>query len=66
MLEGILKKIFGDKTQKDLKLSPVIDETNAVFDQLQGLTDDQLRDKTTEFKAIIADACKEIREQKKD
>ena len=65
MLEGILKKIFGDKTQKDLKeLSPVIDETNAAFDQLQGLTDDQLREKTTEFKDIIAEACKDVREQK--
>ena len=65
MLDGILKKIFGDKNQKDLtELSPIVDLTNDAYQQLQNLSDDQLRDKTAEFKSAIENSCISVRENK--
>ena len=47
MLDGILKKLFGDKSQKDLKeLSPIINDTAAEFVKVQLLSDDELREQT--------------------
>jgi preprotein translocase subunit SecA len=65
MLDGILKKIFGDKNQKDLtELSPIVDLTNDACQQLQNLSDDQLREKTAEFKLAIENSCISVRENK--
>jgi preprotein translocase subunit SecA len=65
MFEGLIKKIFGDKNQKDLdELSPIVDSTNEVFLKLQTLSDDQLRAKTAEFKSIIEESCSTLRNQK--
>ena len=65
MLDGILKKIFGDKNQKDLtELSPIVDLTNDAYQQLQNLSDDQLREKTAEFKSAIENSCISVRENK--
>jgi preprotein translocase subunit SecA len=66
MFEGILKKIFGDKSQKDLtELSPVVDATNEAYIPLKNLTDDQLRDKTADFKLIIKKSCVKLVEKKR-
>ena len=47
MLDGILKKLFGDKSQKDLKeLSPIINDTAAEFVKVQQFSDDELREQT--------------------
>ena len=65
MLDGILKKIFGDKNQKDLtELSPIVDLTNDAYQQMQNLSDDQLREKTAEFKSAIENSCISVRESK--
>lgn len=59
---GIIKKIFGDKKNKDVKLLyPIVDEINIEFEKLANLTDDELRAKTEEFKQKIADYTAEIR-----
>lgn len=59
---GIIKKIFGDKKNKDVKLLyPIVDEINIEFEKLAKLTDDELRAKTEEFKQKIADYTAEIR-----
>ena len=56
MLDGILKKIFGDKNQKDLnELLPIVDLTNKAHEKLQSISDDELRNKTYNFKKIISD-----------
>ena len=61
MLDGILKKLFGDKSQKDLKeLSPIIDQTAGVFSEIQQLSDDQLRDQSRIFKEEIISSYKMI------
>ena len=67
MLDGILKKIFGDKNQKDLnELLPIVDLTNKAHEKLQSISDDELRNKTKEFKEIIFDRCMSFRNEIKD
>ena len=67
MLDGILKKIFGDKNQKDLnELLPIVDLTNEAYEKLHGISDDELRNKTKEFKDIISNSCKSFRDEIKD
>ncbi|MCB0558701.1 MAG: preprotein translocase subunit SecA [Lewinellaceae bacterium] len=59
MFKGItdsLKKVFGSKQDKDIKLyMPLVEEVNEFFGPLENLTNDQLRDKTREFRARIAE-----------
>ena len=57
MASNLLKKLFGDKSVKDRKAyQPSIDQANAAFAQLQGLSDDELRAKTAAFKEVISQA----------
>lgn len=67
MLNSITKgfaKIFGTKTEKDLKeLTPYVGLINAEFDKLRSISDDELRGKTTELKGIIKDRLKDIDDQ---
>jgi preprotein translocase subunit SecA len=61
MISGLIKKIFGDKNEKALKdLWPIVDEINAEYDKLQNLSDDELKEKTTEFKNILKDGTAEL------
>jgi len=51
---GIIKKMFGDKATKDLKvLQPYVDRVHMVEKEIRALTNDQLRAKTQEFKKRI-------------
>lgn len=51
----LLGKVFGDKSAKDQKaLAPVAQKVNEEFVKLASLTNDQLREKTLEFKRRIA------------
>jgi preprotein translocase subunit SecA len=60
MIGFIAKKIIGSKNDRELKkLRPLVARINAFEPQYPSLTDDQLRAKTTEFKARIEDARKQ-------
>jgi preprotein translocase subunit SecA len=51
---NIIKKIFGDKYKKDLKiLSPIVEEINTYYETIKNLTDEELVNKTNEFKTKI-------------
>ncbi len=64
LLNKILKTFLGSKTDRDLKeLSPIIDDTNAVYQNLANISNDDLRAKTIEFKAKIAAKTKEQEEE---
>ncbi|QNR25946.1 preprotein translocase subunit SecA [Croceimicrobium hydrocarbonivorans] len=57
MLGNILAKIFGTKSDRDMKaLQPLVDEVNAEFEKLKGISDDELRARTAEFQAKIQEA----------
>jgi preprotein translocase subunit SecA len=52
-----LTKLFGDKSQRDLKtVKPYLDATLAAYPAIQALDNDGLRAKTVEFKERIAKA----------
>jgi len=63
----LFKKIFGDKNTKDVtELRPIVDEINEEFEKLKDLTDDELRNKTAEFKAKLQEDTSEIRQKLED
>ena len=58
-LQSILGKLFGNKSQRDLKeIKPIVDNINALGPSLTDLTNDQLRDKINQVRADIANAIK--------
>ena len=60
-VNSLLKVFLGDKSGKDLKkLTPIVDEINNHFNKLSSISNDQLRNKTIEFKKLISDETKEL------
>ena len=61
-MAGLLSKLFGgNKSEKDVKkISPLVADINGFFNQYQSLTNDELRNKTKEFKARIKEHLSEI------
>jgi len=54
MFKNILTKVVGDANERELKrLEPIVEEINALESKFEGLTDEELRDKTTEFKGRL-------------
>ncbi len=63
-INSVLKVFVGDKSEKDVKaLQPLVKEIKSFEQQLEGLSHDELRQKTVAFKQRIADNCKEINEK---
>ena len=61
---GILKKILGDKSTKDLKLiNPYVDKVIEAYEHIKVLSNDELRNKTLEFKQRISDYLKDEEQQ---
>ncbi|MFZ1083172.1 MAG: preprotein translocase subunit SecA [Candidatus Kryptoniota bacterium] len=51
---SFLKKIFGSKHERDVKkIVPIVEEINEAFEKLRDLSDDELRQKTIDFRARI-------------
>ncbi|MCB0640779.1 MAG: preprotein translocase subunit SecA, partial [Phaeodactylibacter sp.] len=56
-----VKKIFGTKYERDVaKYGPVVDEINEHYESYRNLSNDELRNKTHDFKARIAEYLSEI------
>ena len=54
MLKFISKILGGNKSEKDVAaIRPIVEKTNQFFQQYQSLTNDELRNKTVEFKQRI-------------
>ena len=63
LVSGI-SKLFGNKADKDVKdITPYVGKINVEFDKLAGITNDQLRAKTAEFKQRVSDYLSEIDQQ---
>ena len=53
---GLMQKIFGTHSENELKrIYPIVDEVEALEPVMQKLSDSELKDKTREFKARLAD-----------
>ncbi len=62
MLTTLLHKVFGSKNDRELKkLRPIVAQANSHESTLSQLSLSELRAKTDEFKARIADATRELR-----
>jgi preprotein translocase subunit SecA len=60
----LLSSLFPSKHEKDVKeLLPLVAEINSFYDTLQTLSDDELREKTNEFKDRIESETGKIKEQ---
>jgi len=59
---GFLNKLFGgSKSDKDIKMiGPIVDQVAQYFNQYQSLSNDELRNKTVEFKQRIQDYTADI------
>ncbi|MBI1835983.1 MAG: preprotein translocase subunit SecA [Flavobacteriia bacterium] len=54
MIQGILKKLFGDKSLNDRKkYQPYIDKANEFYKSFASISDDQLREKTSQFQNLV-------------
>jgi len=59
--DNLVKSIFGNKSDRDYKeMQPVVQQINAEYEKLKSLSHDQLRAKTAEFKARIAEHLNDI------
>jgi preprotein translocase subunit SecA len=58
---GFLTKIFGSKSERDIKtIQPIVTKISEEYAKLSGLSNDELRNKTVYFKEVIAKALAEI------
>jgi preprotein translocase subunit SecA len=54
-LSNFFGKIFGNKHEKDVSnLKPLVNEINSKYEQLKSLSNDELRNKTNEFRSKIS------------
>ncbi len=61
MINTVISKVFGTSNDRAIKrLIPYVKQVNDLESDIQQLTDEQLRDKTAEFRARVAEAIKDI------
>ncbi|MBX3043292.1 MAG: preprotein translocase subunit SecA [Candidatus Kapabacteria bacterium] len=66
MFGKILNKILGNRHEKDVKkMLPVVDEINKIYKDLDKLTDEQLKAKTSEYRARIKESVKSLEDNRK-
>ncbi len=54
MFKKLMKTIFGDKQARDMKaIMPVVSEINEIAKEYEQLTDEQLADKSNEFRKLL-------------
>ncbi|MEQ8365024.1 MAG: preprotein translocase subunit SecA [Cyclobacteriaceae bacterium] len=62
-----IAKVFGTKSARDLKeVTPYVEKINTIHKELTGISDDQLRGKTSELKSQINERLKSIDTQLSD
>ncbi len=63
-IDTILTKIFGSKSEKDLKqIWPIVDEIHSFEEHMKSLSDEELKAQTNRFKETIANDTAEITSQ---
>ena len=64
LVNSIIKAFVGDKSKKDVKeLQPIVKKIKSFESALKQLSHDELRQKTAEFKATIAEKCSDIHKE---
>ena len=58
---NVIEKVFGTHSERELKrILPIVDKIESLRDDMMALTDEQLKDKTKEYKSetIMVDSKK--------
>ncbi len=56
-INDFLKKLFGNKSQRDLReIQPIVDKINTIYPTLAGLSNDELRERITNIKAALKES----------
>jgi len=67
MIGNVVTKIFGSKHGRDIKrIQPIVGQINQAYDQFESFSDDELRNKTQDFKKQIESATQEVVEELKE
>jgi preprotein translocase subunit SecA len=57
MLKSVIQALFGTRHQRELKrLWPIVDQVNAEWERLRGVSDEELKAQTEKFRGRIAEA----------
>ena len=52
---NVIEKVFGTHSERELKrILPIVDKIESLRDDMMALTDEQLKDKTKEYKTRLA------------
>lgn len=63
-ITNVLTKIFGTKSSRDLKsIWPIVDEIKSFEEEVQALSDDELKGKTESFRQMLQDATADLDEE---
>ena len=63
-LNGILKSLFGNKSERDLKkLRPILKQIKEVYPSIEQMSNDELRDRTTAIRQEIQDYVQPQRDE---
>jgi preprotein translocase subunit SecA len=63
-ISKVLTKIFGTKSSRDLKkLWPIVDEIKSFEEEVKALSDEELKQKTADFKQLIKDRTADVSSQ---
>ncbi|WP_350290838.1 preprotein translocase subunit SecA [uncultured Croceitalea sp.] len=64
ILNSVLKVFVGDKSEKDVKsMQPLVKKIKSFEQELEAISNDELRQKTVSFKAKIQENCKDINDK---
>jgi preprotein translocase subunit SecA len=62
-----LKKILPDKHKKDIqKIQPIVEEINSFYEKFDSLTDEEIKSKSSEFKAMIQARVEDLEKEKNE
>ena len=61
---NILKKLFGDKSSRDMKLiQPFVEKVKTVYPSIQQLSNDELRERSAKIRRQVQDSAKREKEE---
>jgi preprotein translocase subunit SecA len=64
MLKGLISKVFGTRHEREAKkLMPLVDEINAIAEDLKSLSDDEFRGQTEKFRSLLKERTAELEAQ---
>jgi preprotein translocase subunit SecA len=62
MFKGLMKTVFGDPNQKEIKkLTPIVDEINSLESEISAMSDDEIRQMITGFRTNLREQTEELR-----